>query len=340
MSVGSMDVLKFSSTLVLLLASMAAGDAAAPPGIPSSQRKDLLASRELHEPATIPIGTKYNTLNGFSRLATIHANEVGDDQGRALPDRAPTEHPVEGFNREAQPDAGRSRAGRFLPMGLLGSPPPSPSQTPLMVAQANNQDYQYMPLQDDGTVYVLDPCPAPPPPSGGGGSNVFALLTFGVVTANVLINAVANVNSNNNNNNNNDNNNNDNINNENVSSNLDSNTNDNTIMGRALAANASLPNAPASCACSRRRRRAPSEVPEGLQTPRWLMSCVPRLVCESYRSAALSSGLASVAGKITGLTSSLIGLQQIAKDDLKKAQTRGSTGASCDLHYPCPALGQ
>ncbi|XP_069982128.1 uncharacterized protein [Penaeus vannamei] len=317
---------EFSLVILLLLASAPAGDAGAPPRSVALQRKGLSVPREEYDPTAGP------------GLGMTRANDVPwEHRAHARPVGGSTERAAAGFDRQ---DSGeRSRTKRFLPTGFLGSPPAASSQTPLMVAQANNQDYHYMPLQDDGTVYVLDPCPAPSPPSGGGGSNVFALLTFGVVTANVLINAVANVNSNNNNNNNNDNNNNDNINNENVSSNLDSNTNDNTIMGRALASNASLPDAPASCACSRGRRRTPPRVPEGLPAPQWLLSCVPRLVCESYRSAASSSGLASVAGKVTGLTSSLIGLRQLPKDELKEAQVRGSSGASCELHYPCPALG-
>ncbi|XP_037781879.1 probable serine/threonine-protein kinase DDB_G0272282 [Penaeus monodon] len=265
-----MDVSKFSLITMLLLASATASEAMAPPWSDSLQRRGPLVSREEYGPAAGP------------RLGMARANDVpggasvGEDHAHAHSVRGLTERAATESDRKDKGGGERSRSKRYFPTGFLGSPPAATSQTPLMVAQANNQDYHYMPLQDDGTVYVLDPCPAPSPPSGGGGSNVFALLTFSVVTANVLINAVANVNSNNNNNNNNDNNNNDNINNENVSSNLDSNTNDNTIMGRALASNASLPDASASCACSRRRRRTPSELPERLQAPQWLMSCVPR----------------------------------------------------------------
>ncbi|XP_071538854.1 uncharacterized protein [Panulirus ornatus] len=116
---------------------------------------------------------------------------------------------------------------------------------PLMLASR----YHYLPLKDDGTVSQVDPCP-PPSPHTGSGSNVFAFLTFGVVTVNVLMNAVANVNSNNRNNNNNENNNNNNINNENVSNNLDSNMNDNTIStGRTMH------NSTTSCACHGRQVR-------------------------------------------------------------------------------------
>ncbi|KAG7158429.1 hypothetical protein Hamer_G019441 [Homarus americanus] len=155
---------------------------------------------------------------------------------------------------------GRRRGRRYLPIRLLGRPP-STTQTPVMFAQASDSQYQYMPVKDDGTIYELDPCPAPSPPSGGGGgSNVFSLLTFSIVTANVLINAVSNVNNNNNrNNNNNENNNNGNINNENVSNNLDTNNNDNTIMtGRALG------NTTSSCVCrgQRRRRGAIENIPK------------------------------------------------------------------------------
>lgn len=139
------------------------------------------------------------------------------------------------------------RGGYLAPRGV-GQPSPSRrAAPPLMFGQ-----HQYLPLGDDGTVHQLHPCPPPSPNSGDGGSNVFAFLTFGVVTVNVLMNAVANVNNNNQNNNNNDNNNNNNINNENISNNLDSNMNDNTIStGRSLQ----------NCVCRGRQRDTAKDTP-------------------------------------------------------------------------------
>ncbi|XP_068240304.1 uncharacterized protein [Palaemon carinicauda] len=228
------------------------------------------------------------------------------------------------------------RARRYLPIRLLGRPQPTTPHTPFMVAEANNNRYQYMPLKDDGTVQELDPCPVPSPPSGGGGSNVFALLTFSVVAANVLINAVANVNSNNNNNNNNENNNNDNANNENVSSNMDSNTNDNTIMGRALG---SRSNSSESCSCSkaktRARKKVPSETSSRFQMPKSLVSCAPRVICETSKLASDSSDMSYFLQSFSGLSTRAAVDSHFPPGFLRSARMLGLTGGNCETEYRC-----
>ncbi|XP_064121830.1 1-phosphatidylinositol 3-phosphate 5-kinase-like [Macrobrachium nipponense] len=232
------------------------------------------------------------------------------------------------------------RPRRYLPIRLLGRPPSTTAHTPFMVAEANNNRYQYMPLKDDGSVHELDPCPAPSSPSGGGGSNVFALLTFSVVTANVLINAVANVNSNNNNNNNNENNNNDNVNNENVSSNMDSNTNNNMIVGRAFGSRSN--NSTKRCSCSWKskrlaKRRAAAQ--KSFHLPRSLVSCAPRVICETSRVAAAT---ASSASELDYFLQSFSGLSTRAAVDsyfppslLRDARMLGLKGGSCESKYQC-----
>ena len=157
----------------------------------------------------------------------------------------------------------------------------------LTAGGGKKQKYQYVPLQNDGSLYPLNPCATSSSSSSSSYSStsgqVFALLSFTVVSANLLINAVANVNNNNNNNNDNNNNNNNNNNNENVSSNLDNNNNDNSIVtGRYLR----------PCICARdarvlsgitttttRKRRKKSIV---TNLPPWLTYCILRVVCDGF----------------------------------------------------------
>ncbi|XP_066949414.1 uncharacterized protein [Macrobrachium rosenbergii] len=242
-------------------------------------------------------------------------------------------------NKKGADIAVNQRRRRYLPIRLLGRPPSTTPHTPFMVAEANNNRYQYMPLKDDGTVHELDPCPAPSSPSGGGGSNVFALLTFSVVTANVLINAVANVNSNNNNNNNNENNNNDNVNNENVSSNMDSNTNNNMIIGRAFGSRSS--NSTKRCSCSGKgkrlaKRRAPAQ--KRFHLPKSLVSCAPRVICETSRVAAAASSASEIGyflQSFSGLSTRVAVDSYLPPSLLRGARMLGLKGGNCESEYQC-----